>query len=78
MEKMHKQTGGDLFCMHGGECTLIDRSDFETILKKMYQLQGKSSIQTNAYEIDNDLIRLFKKYKTSVGVSIDRDGKLNY
>jgi uncharacterized protein len=77
METMHKQTGGDNFCMHGGECTVTNRGDFETILKKMYELQGKSALQTNCFNIDNDLIRLFKKYKTSVGVSIDGDGELN-
>jgi len=77
MEQMHKTTRGNSFCMHGGECTLIPRGDFETILKKMYELQGQSAIQTNGYTINNDLIRLFKNYRTNVGVSIDGDGELN-
>jgi uncharacterized protein len=77
METLHKETNGDSFCLHGGECTLIDRKDFEAILKKMYELQGKSSLQTNCYKLDDDLIRLFKAYKTSVGVSIDGDKSLN-
>jgi hypothetical protein len=77
MEKLHKESGGDSFCLHGGECTLIKRPDFEAILKKMYDLQGYSSLQTNCYKIDADMIRIFKTYKTSVGVSIDGDGELN-
>jgi uncharacterized protein len=77
MEVLHKETRGDSLCLHGGECTLIDRKDFATILKKMYELQGRSSLQTNCYKIDDDLIRLFKIYKTSVGVSIDGDNSLN-
>ncbi len=77
MEEMNKQTGGDFFCMHGGECTLIKRDDFETILKKMVELQGRSAIQTNCYDIDSNLIELFKKYKTSIGVSLDGFDELN-
>jgi uncharacterized protein len=77
MEQMHQKTGGDSFCMHGGECTLIPKKDFEIILKKMTELQGKSAIQTNCYNIDNDLIELFKKYKTSIGASLDGLGELN-
>jgi uncharacterized protein len=65
------------FCLHGGECTLIDRQDFERILAKMFELQKRSTLQTNCYQIDDDLIRLFKKYNTSIGVSIDGDGELN-
>jgi uncharacterized protein len=77
MQIMHQQTGGDSLCLHGGESTLIDRKDFEAILKKMFELQGKSSIQTNCYKLDDELINLFKKYKTSVGVSLDGDRGLN-
>jgi len=77
METLHNETQGDGFCLHGGECTLMNRRDFEAILKKMFELQGRSSLQTNCYKIDNDLIRLFKNYKTSIGVSIDGDSTLN-
>ena len=77
MEALHKNSNAENFCLHGGECTIIDRKDLETIIKKMYQLQGKSSLQTNCYLIDEDLIRIFKAYKTSVGISIDGDKSLN-
>lgn len=78
MDILHNETNGDSFCLHGGECTLIDREDFEAILKKMYELQGRSSLQTNCYKLDQGLIELFKKYRTSVGISIDGDKALNY
>lgn len=77
MEEMHKITGGDNFCMHGGECTVISFKDFEAILSKMFELQGKSAVQSNGYTLNNDFIRLFKKYKTGPGVSIDGTGELN-
>jgi uncharacterized protein len=77
MDVLHRETRGDSFCLHGGECTLIDRKDFEAILKKMYELQGRSSLQTNGYKIDDDLIKIFKNYNTYVGISIDGDNSLN-
>ncbi len=77
MQILHQQTNGDNFCLHGGECTLIDKKDLESFLKKMFELQGKSALQTNCYKLDEDLISLFKKYKTSVGVSLDGDKSLN-
>jgi len=77
MESEHELHKNDNFCMHGGECTLIRRSDFEIILAKMYELKKSSSLQTNCYKIDQDLIRIYKKYNTSIGVSIDGDGELN-
>jgi uncharacterized protein len=77
MDVIYKQTHDNNFCLHGGECTLIDREDFETLLKKMFDLQRHSSLQTNCYLLDDGLIEIFKKYKTSIGVSIDGDGELN-
>jgi uncharacterized protein len=77
METLHNQYRGDHFCLHGGECTLIDINDFETIMKKMYEYNGCTSLQTNGYDISDKMIEIFKKYKTHVGISIDGDGELN-
>jgi len=63
--------------MHGGEPTFWDREMLEELLSYSYKLTGKSSVQTNGTLIDDELIEMFKKYKTSVGVSIDGPGKLN-
>lgn len=77
IDELHNQSKSESFCMHGGECTLIDRKDFETLIKKMYDIQGNSALQTNLYKIDDNLVEIYKKYKTSVGISIDGDGYLN-
>jgi len=57
--------------LHGGEPLFRDKKDVERLLKMIYELDGRSSIQTNGYLIDDDIIEMFKKYKTSVGLSID-------
>lgn len=57
--------------MHGGEPTTLPRPILERFLKMSFELTGRSSIQTNGYLIDGDMIRIFKKYNTSVGFSID-------
>lgn len=63
--------------LHGGEPLTLPRKDIEAILAKMYKLKGKSSVQTNAILIDDELIKIFKKYKTSVGISWDGPGELS-
>lgn len=63
--------------LHGGECTVIPKNDFARLLEIQFKLTGRSSIQTNGYAITEDHIKLFRKYKTSVGVSIDGPKELN-
>ncbi len=77
MEQLKQQSSDETFSLHGGECTLVPREDFEVLLRKMVDLQGYSSLQTNCYQLDEDLIRMFIKYRTSVGISIDGNGPLN-
>lgn len=63
--------------LHGGEILCLPKKDVEAMLKKMYELKGKSSIQTNATLIDDEWIEIFKKYKTNVGVSWDGPDELS-
>jgi uncharacterized protein len=63
--------------LHGGESLMMPKKDVEAILAKMYELLGRSSIQTNATLIDKDYIRMFKQYNTSVGISWDGPGELS-
>jgi uncharacterized protein len=74
--------------IHGGECLLIDKTEFEKLLKLVYELpwkredgsmttKGATSIVTNGSLIDDDHIRLFKKYNTYVGISKDGPTELN-
>ena len=68
---------GPKVILHGGEPTTLPRDIFEKNLKLAYELTGVSGIQTNGYLIDNEFIELFKKYKTSVCISIDGSWPLN-
>ncbi len=57
--------------LHGGEPLSLPKHQVEFFLKLAYDLTGGSSIQTNGSLIDEEIIQLFKRYKTRVGVSID-------
>ena len=61
----------DEIVLHGGEPLLLPLQDIEYFLKLSYELSGESSICTNGLLINEDHIKLFKKYNTSVAVSID-------
>ena len=63
--------------LHGGEILTLPKKDIETLLAKSYELKGKSGIQTNATLIDDEFIKMFKKYKTSIGISWDGPGELS-
>ena len=74
--ELYEATRDDI-CVHGGECLLMAKQDLERFLRESYRICGRSSLQTNASLIDDEHIRMFKKYKTSVGVSIDGPWPLN-
>ena len=63
--------------LHGGEILCLPKKDIIALLSKTYELQGRSSIQTNGILIDDELIEAFKKYKTKVSISWDGPGELN-
>jgi uncharacterized protein len=63
--------------LHGGEPLLLPKKENEKLLKYIYEKFGETSIQTNGVLIDDDYIRMFKQYNTSVGVSIDGHEELN-
>lgn len=63
--------------LHGGEALCLPKKDIKAILAKMHELTGKSSLQTNGTLIDDEYIKIFKKYKTSVGISWDGPGDLS-
>lgn len=63
--------------LHGGEPLLIGKDRVEALLHKAFTLTGKSGIQTNGTLIDEDYLSIFKKYKTSVGISFDGRGELS-
>jgi uncharacterized protein len=63
--------------LHGGEPLAMPKKDVERIFAKMYELQGRSGVQTNGTLIDDEYIEMFKKYKTHVGISFDGPGELS-
>jgi len=60
-------------CVHGGEPLLFPPADLRTILKTMFDLYGKASIQTNGVLITDEHLAMFKEFNVGVGVSIDGD-----
>lgn len=63
--------------LHGGEPLILPKRDVERILAAVFKKIGKSSIQSNGTTIDSEYMRMFEKYKTSVGLSLDGTGELN-
>ena len=80
LEKYKKDNPkGNVPCLHGGEPLSLPFEDVEKLLEKTWNLFGSSTIQTNGLLIKERHIELFKKYHTSVGVSIDGDtAQLNW
>jgi len=68
---------GRPFGLFGGEPLLMPRSDLEDLWAWGLRRFGRNSIQTNGTLIDDDHIRLFKKYRVNVGISLDGPGELN-
>ena len=77
LKRMEENKNREQITLHGGEILALPKKDVETMLAKIYSLQNYSGIQTNATLIDDDYIAMFKKYKTSVGISWDGPGELS-
>ena len=77
IKRLHSECKQDMVVVHGGEPTTYPIDMFEYLLKLSFELTGKSSIQTNGYNITDEMVPLFKKYKTNIGFSIDGPWPLN-
>ena len=60
-------------CIHGGEPLLFPIGDLRKILETVFELYGRTSIQTNGLLISDEHLAMFREFKTSLGVSIDGD-----
>ena len=79
MDKMKagvEQTGGS-FTLFGGEPLMVPEPQLEALWSWGLEKFGNNSIQTNGTLISDNHIRLFKKYKVDVGLSLDGPGELN-
>jgi uncharacterized protein len=65
------------FTLFGGEPLLMRFEDLENLFAWGLENFGRNAIQTNAVLIEQRHIELFRRYKVSVGVSMDGPGELN-
>ncbi len=68
---------GGPFTLFGGEPLLMRFEDLENLFAWGLETSGSSSIQTNGVLIEDRHIDLFRRYKVSVGISIDGPSELN-
>ncbi len=79
LDKMKAETlriGGP-FTLFGGEPLLMRFEDLENLFAWGLESFGSSAIQTNGVLIEGRHIDLFRRYKVSVGISMDGPGELN-
>jgi len=79
LEKMKKEAAriGGPFTLFGGEPLLMRFEDLENLFAWGLETTGSNAIQTNGVLIEDRHIELFRRYKVSVGISIDGPGELN-
>ena len=65
------------FLLFGGEALLLPKGDLEQIWALGFSRASRNIVQTNGSLIDDDHIRMFRKYNVSVGISVDGPGELN-
>lgn len=68
---------GNDFVLFGGEPLLMNKKDLEELWAWGYKRYGRNGIQTNGTLIDENHIKMFKRYNVRVGLSIDGPGELN-
>lgn len=68
---------GRRFGLFGGEPLLMPVLDLEDLWAWGFRRFGRNHMQTNGTLISDDHIRLFKRYRVSVGISLDGPGELN-
>ena len=76
MKKAILEDGGP-FTLFGGEPLLVPLRDLEELWSWGLEQFGENSVQTNGALITDAHIRLFKRYKVAVGISVDGPGELN-
>lgn len=79
LEKMKQavlEEGGP-FHLFGGEPLLMKLADLEEMFRWGLETFGENGVQTNGALITKQHIELFKKYKVTVGLSVDGPGELN-
>lgn len=65
------------FAVFGGEPLMVPLEDLERMFAVGLESHGGATIQTNATLMRDQHIRLFRKYKVRVGISVDGPDELN-
>ena len=68
---------GRAFSLFGGEPLLVPLRDLEDLWAWGYERFGHNGIQSNGTLISDEHIRLFRKYRVQIGISMDGPGELN-
>lgn len=68
---------GGKFTVFGGEPLLASKEILEELFAFGYEKFNQNSIQTNGVLIDEDHIKMFRKYRVGVGFSMDGPEELN-
>lgn len=76
MKNAIKAEGGP-FALFGGEPLLVPEPDLEDLWSWGLAEFGRNAIQTNGTLINDEHVRMFKKYHVNVGISIDGPGEFN-
>lgn len=76
MKTAIEEIGGP-FHLFGGEPLLVPEDDLEDLFVWGLEKYGENGIQTNGVLINDNHIRMFRKYRVTVGISIDGPGELN-
>lgn len=68
---------GQSFNLFGGEPLLVPEHDLEALWSWGFNQYGTNGIQTNGTLINENHVRMFKRYKVAVGISVDGPAELN-
>lgn len=79
LQRIMEQIGriGQSFVLFGGEPLLVPEKDLEKLWAWGHKKYQKNGIQTNGVLINDNHIKMFKKYDVHVGLSVDGPGELN-
>src|SRR5437763_5831098 len=68
---------GGPFALFGGEPLLLPMKDLEDLWSWGHEKYKENAVQSNGVLINDEHIRLFRKYNVKVGISVDGPGELN-
>jgi uncharacterized protein len=71
------ESEGRPFSLFGGEPLLVPEADLDELFRWGLERFGRNDIQTNGSLLNDRHVRMFKRYRVAVGISLDGLGELN-